>query len=73
MQPLAAFLIKEHIDDLLREAEADRLAGAATRSRRVQVAWRRLTGAAARRLSAALEALALRLDPAVHRPSYGRE
>lgn len=73
MQPLAALLIAERIDDLLREADADRRAQAAVANRRSRAAWRRWSGGAARRLSAALETVATELDPAVCRPSYGRE
>jgi len=73
MQPLVGFLATEHVRDLHREAQADRLARIAQASRHRPAAWRRHGGAAARRLSAALAAVAISLDPAACHPSYGRE
>lgn len=73
MQTLAEIVASEHIRDLQREAEVARLVRAARPSRRGPAAWRRLSGAAARQLSETLESLAIRLDPTVCRPSYGRE
>jgi hypothetical protein len=73
---LATFLISEHIRDIQREADAQRLARAAApvdATERTRSAWRRQLGGGARRLSAALDELASELDPATCRPSYGRE
>lgn len=73
MQPLAEHVVTERIKDILREADADRRAQAAVAGGRTRAAWRRWSGGAARRLSAALETVASELDPAACRPSYGRE
>lgn len=77
MQTLASFLTEEHIKDLQREADADRLARLAT-PEQTGSALRRQVGNGARRLSAALDDFATQLDPAAcrtsySRPSYGRE
>jgi hypothetical protein len=69
---LAAFLIAEHIREIQREADHERLTRSLA-SERTRAAWRRQTGHAARRLSGALDGLASQLDPTVCRPSYGRE
>jgi hypothetical protein len=74
MQSLTPFLAVDHIREILREADTDRqarlLSSAGPRRRS---AWRRRIGVGARGLSAALADLAVRLDPALCRPSYGRE
>lgn len=76
MQTLGAHVVSDHIRDLHREAESARLASLARKagaSVRGPATWRRVSGGAARRLSEQLESVALRLDPSVCRPSYGRE
>lgn len=73
MQPLAERVVTERINDLLREADADRRAQAVVANRRTRAAWRRWSGGFARRLSVALAVVASELDPAVCRPSYGGE
>jgi triphosphoribosyl-dephospho-CoA synthetase len=76
MQTLGAHVISDHIRELRRDADSARLARlarTAAASRRGPATWRRVGGAAARQLSAGLESVALRLDPSVCRPSYGRE
>jgi len=72
METLAAYLIAEHIAEMRREADAVRLARSAS-SERTRTTWRRQTGNAVRRLSAALASVAAQLDPAPRRTSYGRE
>ena len=67
MQPFAAFLIAEHIQDLINDAAASRRAKAARGTRRVS--WRRRLSARMLRLSVSLAGLARRLDPALHRAS----
>lgn len=57
-------LVRDHIDSLVREAEAEhlgRLARAAGDS--APTAWRRLLGRGVRGLSFALDVAATRLDP----------
>lgn len=73
MHPIAAFLIAEHIQELLREADAARLQKAMARASSEPNRWRRRVGAGMRRLSRALAKLARRLDPALPQASYGRE
>jgi hypothetical protein len=76
VEPLTSLIANHHVSDLLREAEAERLARL-LRSQRTRAAWRRVTGTTARRMSAALDDVATRLDPVCRptygRPSYGRE
>jgi len=67
MQPIAAFLIVEHIHDLLRDAERARLERAVARANRGRSRWRRRAARGMRRLSGALASLARRLDPALAR------
>jgi hypothetical protein len=69
MQPIAAFLIAEHIHDLLREAELATLERAAARASGRPRRWRRRVARGMRRMSGALAALARRLDPALARSS----
>jgi hypothetical protein len=73
MQTTAAFLIAEHIKELLREADAARLSKAMASTRRTRSRWRRQVGGVMRRLSGALADLARRLDPAIPQASYSRE
>lgn len=73
MHPEAASLIAEHIRDILREADAARLARAVARANRGRSRWRRRVGAGMRGLSVRLADLARRLDPAIPARSYGRE
>ena len=73
MEPIGALLMTERIRDIERDTEAQRPHQLELPFRRTRPAWRRHGGAAARRLSAALADVAAELDPAVCRPSYGRE
>jgi hypothetical protein len=73
MQPLEQFLVNEHIRELRREADAERLAGANRLLRRRAAAWRRHGGAVARWLSRTAGDVAVTLDPTLCLPSYGRE
>ena len=72
MEPLGALHIDEHIAELQREAAAARLASAAIAARRHR-AGPRASGVAARLVSTTLMFLAMRVDPSLRRPSYGRE
>jgi len=72
METLAGYLIAQHIGDMRREADAARLARSAS-SERTRSPWRRQTGNAVRRVSAALASVAAELDPAPRRTSYGSE
>lgn len=59
-------LVHDHIDDLIREAEAERLGRVASAAGDVTpTAWRRLLGRAARGLSSALGVASTRLDPSL--------
>ena len=61
-------LVGDHIDGLVREADAARLARAARAGDDVNPAvWRRLLGRGARGLSFALGAASSRLDPSLDR------
>jgi len=71
-QTLASFLISEHISDLHRSADHERLSKLAA-SERTRATWRRQTGHVARRLSVTLDGIAAQLDPAPRRPSFGRD
>ena len=71
-QTLASFIISEHISDLHRSADHERLMRLVA-SERTRATWRRQTGHVARRLSLALDGLAAQLDPAPCRPSFGRD
>ena len=71
MEPLGA-LIYEHISDLRREAEAAQLASAAIAARNYESRLRAPSGAL-RWVSSGLLFVAMRLDPSLHRPTYGRE
>jgi histone H3/H4 len=73
MQSVPQIVVSDHIRELHREAESARLVRALGASSRGPSGWRRVSGAAARQLSESLESIALRLDPTVCRPSYGRE
>ncbi|HEX7951069.1 MAG TPA: hypothetical protein VF494_12015 [Candidatus Limnocylindrales bacterium] len=73
MHPLDVSVSSERIREFHREAEANRLAGAARPARQARAAWRRHGGAAARWLSAVAADVAIALDPSVCLPSYGRE
>ena len=76
MAPLTSLIANDHVSDLLREADTERLARL-LRTERTRAAWRRATGRTARRMSAALDDVATKLDPVCRptygRPSYGRE
>ena len=76
MEPLTSLIANHHVSDLLREADAERLAKL-LRTGQTRAAWRRVTGTTARRMSAALDDVATKLDPVCRpnygRPSYGRE
>jgi hypothetical protein len=62
------YLIGDHIDGLVREAEAARLLRVARSiDDTTPVAWRRALGRGARSLSFALGAASSRLDPTVER------
>jgi hypothetical protein len=66
MHPLTQTFAADHIGDLLRESESERLASLARGSRTGSTAaWRRSLGAGADRLSVALAGFAVRLDPSV--------
>ena len=71
-QTLASFLISEHISDLHRSADHERLSRLVA-SQGSRATWRRPTGPVARRLSLALEGVAAQLDPAPCRPSFSRD
>lgn len=73
MQPIAAFLIAEHIRDLLRDAQVARLQKAVAATDPGRGRWRRRVARGMRRLSGALADLARRLDPGLQRKSYARE
>ena len=73
MQSLDQFLVNERIQDLQREAEAERLVSASRLARRQAAAWRRHGGAVARWLSQTAGDIAIDLDPSLCVPSYGRE
>jgi hypothetical protein len=70
---LTELLVNERIQDIERETAAHRSLEVEPISGGSRPAWRRHGGAAARRLSVALAGLAAELDPAICRPSYGRE
>jgi hypothetical protein len=70
-QTLASFLIAEHIREMQRHADHERLTQQLA-SERTRATWRRQTGHVARRLSLALDEFAAQLDPGP-RPSFGRE
>lgn len=72
MEPLGAQHITQHISDIQREAAAARLASEATAARQRRHR-RRAPMVAVRWLSIGLMFVATRLDPAIGRPSYGRE
>lgn len=62
-QTLASFLIDEHLREMQRQADHERL----TRQlaiERTRATWRRQTGHVARRLSLVLDEVAAQLDPA---------
>jgi len=69
LNAFATLIVTEHLLDLRREAEADRLAGqAVAEARAIDAAARRnaaqrLAGRSARSLSRGLAALAARVDP----------
>ena len=71
-QTLASFLIAEHISEMQRHADHERLTRELA-SERTRATWRRQTGHVARRLSLALDGFAAQLDPAPCRPSFGRD
>jgi len=73
MQTIAAYLIAEHIHDLIRDADAARLANAVARPKGGPNRLRRRIGQGLRRLSGVLADLARWFDPALRWPSYGRE
>jgi hypothetical protein len=74
MQLLDSFIVSDRIEQRRLEADAERLALAARRSRPHRAsAWRRGGGAAARWLSRTAGSVAVTLDPSLCRPSYGRE
>jgi hypothetical protein len=73
MEPTAARLMTERIRDIERQAASHGPLQFDDGTRAERPAWRRRGGAAARRLSLALADLATELDPALCRPSYGRE
>lgn len=62
-QTMASLLIDEHLREMQRQADHERL----TRQlafERTRATWRRQTGHVARRLSLALDEIAAQLDPA---------
>jgi len=71
-QSLASFLIAEHLREMHRQADHERLARQLV-SERTRATWRRQTGHVARRLSVVLDEVAAQLDPIARRPSYGRD
>ena len=73
MEPIGAHLITERLHDIERDVALENPARLEAAGAPSTPAWRRQGGAAARRLSVALADLAAELDPAVCRPSYGRE
>ncbi|HLX34551.1 MAG TPA: hypothetical protein VKR30_04840 [Candidatus Limnocylindrales bacterium] len=76
MNPLISDIWIQRSEELRREADHERLLRLLA-SERTRSTWRRLSGSAARRLSATLDDVATRLDPvcrpSLGRPSYGRE
>ena len=73
MGPITELVVSERINDIEREAARDSALRFDDTTSPERPAWRRHGGAAARRLSLALADLATELDPAIRRPSYGRE
>lgn len=73
MEPVGAHLISERVHDIERDVALENQARFDDAGAPSTPTWRRQGGAAARRLSIALADLAAELDPAVCRPSYGRE
>ena len=61
------YLVHDHIDDLVCEAEAARLLGLARSIDMTTPVWRRALGRGARGLSFALGAASSRLDPTLER------
>lgn len=66
------YLVGDHIDGLVREAEAARLLRVASgRGKSTPAPWRRALGRGARGLSFALGAASSRLDPTLERGARG--
>ena len=66
MHPFTALIAAQHIDELRREADANRRSRVARDSHAEPAdpsGWSRLVGRSARGLSAALDGVASRLDP----------